>query len=684
MLNVTQDGDTAIIPDRPWRTTDSLTAFGRLGSQVIHTGRSAEGGAFDLRVISWRTTDQEVRDAPRAYTQSIFIDHRGPSGDAGSSGLLVSGYSAFQVQLHLFDELPDGRLLLAWSEQTDAARNVIVQYLNANGTPSEGQIEFDGMEFVPQNVVELESGGHAVFGLDLARWGTEKGLRWQLFDEYDQPLGDSQSIASDPKFHGYGAEGRLLFQELADGKFMLLWNESQDWFDNYEDCNLYAQIFNADGSLDGLKLTIDNDMADIGAAGPAAIASRPGGGFSVSYIVYELGTPVHTPSGDPNSPGSDLVTVPDAHHELRIHLFDAAGQMIDDAISVAAPASSKFYPPVVEWMDRDRFNFVVSADRALTSTSYTIWLPADNGTDAADVLHGTSRDDVIGGFGERDQIHGYSGDDRLAGGAGADAIDGGAGFDMAMYNSARSGVIARLGSPAFNTGEAAGDSYVSIEGIVGSRFGDRLAGNQFGNWIDGGRGVDAMSGGDGDDVYRIDCRADRVIEASGQGRDRVLSGDCSVVLGDHFETGILTGERDLALIGNGLGNRLKGNAGDNLIRGEGGADTMSGGAGGDAFAFRSALDSTAAADRILDFTPGEDTIDLSRIDADGTLAGNQAFRAVSAFTGARGELRWCTLDRAGSANDQTIIEADLTGDARADMKIVLDGLVALGAGDFVL
>jgi serralysin len=185
--------------------------------------------------------------------------------------------------------------------------------------------------------------------------------------------------------------------------------------------------------------------------------------------------------------------------------------------------------------------------------------------------------------------------------------------------------------------------------------------------------------------YRVDSRLDRVIERDGEGRDTVVSGKCAVVLGKNIEAGMLTGDFDLALVGNELGNRLVGNDGDNHIRGGGGLDIMTGGEGRDSFVFRALLDSSgSAADRILDFIAGEDTIDLHGIDADETLAGDQAFVVVSHLGGAAGAIRWFGLDRAGTASDLTVIEAETSGDGRADLKIVLSGLVALTADDFLL
>jgi hypothetical protein len=47
-----------------------------------------------------------------------------------------------------------------------------------------------------------------------------------------------------------------------------------------------------------------------------------------------------------------------------------------------------------------------------------------------------------------------------------------------------------LSNPSNNTGEAFGDTYLSIEGIRGSAFDDTLVGNTANNTLRGGRGAE--------------------------------------------------------------------------------------------------------------------------------------------------------------------------------------------------
>ena len=57
-----------------------------------------------------------------------------------------------------------------------------------------------------------------------------------------------------------------------------------------------------------------------------------------------------------------------------------------------------------------------------------------------------------------------------------------------------------LSKSSNNTGEAKGDTYQSIENLLGSNFNDRLVGNDSNNVLTGGGGADTLIGNKGDDT----------------------------------------------------------------------------------------------------------------------------------------------------------------------------------------
>jgi serralysin len=77
---------------------------------------------------------------------------------------------------------------------------------------------------------------------------------------------------------------------------------------------------------------------------------------------------------------------------------------------------------------------------------------------------------------------------------------GGFGTDTARYDGATSGVVARLDDASLNTGDAAGDTYFSVDGLRGSNHADTLHGNSVRNVLVGGGGNDILNGRAGNDT----------------------------------------------------------------------------------------------------------------------------------------------------------------------------------------
>ncbi|HEX8379571.1 MAG TPA: M10 family metallopeptidase C-terminal domain-containing protein, partial [Allosphingosinicella sp.] len=95
-----------------------------------------------------------------------------------------------------------------------------------------------------------------------------------------------------------------------------------------------------------------------------------------------------------------------------------------------------------------------------------------------------------------------------------------------------------------------------------------------------------------------------------------------------------------------------------------------GGAGNDVFRYNSVAESNSTErDGIQDFNSG-DLIDLSRIDANTLVAGDQAFNFVgnAAFSGTAGELRFENISLGGPV---WMVQGDTNGDGVSDFEVVL-------------
>ena len=176
---------------------------------------------------------------------------------------------------------------------------------------------------------------------------------------------------------------------------------------------------------------------------------------------------------------------------------------------------------------------------ATNSTAVTLELAANtaSGGDATgdsfisiERVYGSRFDDSItgdsganylrGSFGN-DTLIGGDGNDFLQGDSGADVLDGGNGSDWAYYVSAGAAITVNLGNAALNNGEATGDSYMSIENIVGGRFDDDITGDSNNNTLRGFLGDDTLNGGGGNDILRGEAGNDTFVFEIGGDNDTI-------------------------------------------------------------------------------------------------------------------------------------------------------------------
>ncbi|WP_307351256.1 tandem-95 repeat protein [Caulobacter ginsengisoli] len=239
------------------------------------------------------------------------------------------------------------------------------------------------------------------------------------------------------------------------------------------------------------------------------------------------------------------------------------------------------------------------------------------GTAGKDTLTGAAIGDWIDGLGGDDTIKAMGGDDQVFGGGGADKLYGGEGRDY-MHGD--------LGNDLVN-GEA-GD--------------DQLFGDGGSDTMDGSDGDDTISGGDDNDVVK-----------GGAGNDSVY--------------------------GDAGNDDVQGGVGDDYVYGGAGADRLSGGTGADHFVFLEGdLGSTlATGDTVTDFkTVQGDVLDVSGIDANTSLDGDQAFSIVGGFGHHAGEM---TMAYNAGIN-ATVVAMDTNGDGVADYVLQLTGDVSSSAG----
>ena len=242
------------------------------------------------------------------------------------------------------------------------------------------------------------------------------------------------------------------------------------------------------------------------------------------------------------------------------------------------------------------------------------------GGDFADSFSGGNGNDSILGNGGNDSFNASSTAD------GDDTFDGGDGIDAYFALNATAAVAIDLDEGSATGASIGNDKLVNVEDASGSGFDDFLSGNDLVNTLHGLGGVDTLFGAGG--------------------RDSLFGED-----------------------------------GNDILRGGAGGDFLTGGNDSDTFDYNSLADSGITAstrDQILDFVHAADEIDLSTLDANKLLKGNQAFKFVGGGFTKAGQVY------AVAHGNDTLVEINIDKDKAPEMSILLHGAITLNAGDFIL
>ena len=325
------------------------------------------------------------------------------------------------------------------------------------------------------------------------------------------------------------------------------------------------------------------------------------------------------------------------------------------------------------------------------------------GSRLGDDVHGYDNGAWLSGLGGNDTLTGGAGNDLLIGGGGNDTLFGGAGVDIARYAGARADFVVSTGGDGLHVAEKAGvHSFDVLNGVEWLQFDDgalRLSDMAFlatsaTAGIFGGAGLYqanapvVLTGTSGADVFAVAVAGTIVHGLAGED---VVNATVDFTMLDDVERLNLIGTAAINGTGSALSDQIYGNEARNILTGGAGADSLyggdgndvldggagrdklKGGAGADEFVFTSVEESSKAApDSLSDFQTGIDHIDLTAIDANTQVAGNQAF-ALQALPGGAGAL-WV----AGH-----YLYGDVNGDGVADLAIVI-GTHIVTSGDILL
>jgi Ca2+-binding RTX toxin-like protein len=468
--------------------------------------------------------------------------------------------------------LADGRFVVSWPSLTETGYDIRAQIFNADGAESGAEFTVNttvANDQLGSSVAALADGSF------VATWTDEGGtgggdIRARIFNA----AGTQSAAEFLVNTTTAGRQSRPEVTSLADGRFVVTWTDESGSVGDTSGAAVRARIFNADGTqsipefvvnttvaynqerstvaamADGRFVVTWTDFSVTGgdASGPAVRSQIfdprlfegtsdgdfvTGGSMSDQYFGYGGNDNISGQGGDDyltGDAGSDTLNGGDGNDKLyggadADFLFGGAdndtlngGQGADVLVGGTGWNTASYRGGVggvmVVMYSMDLNTGAAAGDtfvniNALEGSSFVDVLIGDS---TANAIFGGEGGDWLDGSGGGDSLYGGTGNDSLVSRQQADVLDGGRDFDSVRYDFADAGVKAFLYDATQNTGWAAGDTFISIEGILGSYFDDDLRGN-FGvntlsglsgdDFISGLGGSDLLEGGNGQDTFQF-------------------------------------------------------------------------------------------------------------------------------------------------------------------------------------
>lgn len=695
-------------------------AFITLGSSEIHVLPAIAGLGDGGWLVTWTVEDGAEFDVLQQRFDATGLELGFPE--------VVNTFTANDQGNPAVAALADGGWVVVWESggQDATLRTIYQQQYDAYGSPVGGEVRVSPAAMQAEehpDVTALADGGWIVSWEEGDANGL--GLYQQRFDARGNPVGSATLI----NVTQTGTQQSAALAALPDGSWLTVWVDNE----TFSNANIHQRVFAPDvaggsgadtlagtrwnetlignagndtlGGGGGEDLMIGgsgNDLYFVDSAGDRVRELSNQGTDTVSAsLTYALGTAavenlVLAGAATINGTGNALDNAVTGNGAANTLMGDAGNDILDGGAGNDALGGGIGNDVLIGGAGNDTLNGGSGRDTAsyrAASGGVTVSIAAAG----AQATGGAGSDTLLSvenlaGSNFADTLTGNASDNIIEGGDGNDILTGGGGSDTASYAESASGVTVNfsLGGPQFTVG-AGTDTLSGFVNLLGSAFADTLTGDLADNFIDGGAGNDVLNGGDGSDTasYASAVAGVTVSLANlaqqntiGAGRD-TLSG-FENLLGSVFGDTLIGGAGGNYLNG-GLGNDLlRGNNGRDRLEGGRGADILNGGSGADRYIFDdgdSGGNSSAVTDLIEGFSQAQgDVIDLSRVDTDALIGGDQAFTFIgdAAFSGAAGELRFEV------GGDVTFVFGDLNGDTFVDFAIMLDTQVFLTAADFAL
>ena len=414
-----------------------IPAFVTSNDEATPTITELSGGGFAIAIAGAGPSGYEI--------QARIFDANGVPAGAGFALTTPTSDARYMPAL---TSLSDGRLLATWADEGQGSPDIVARIFQADGTPLTGQLPVNGtvrdLQIAP-NATALADGRFVVTWTDI---GIDFADIWaQLFDADGTPAGREFLVARTGDY----AEFASAAAALTDGRFVVAWSDVNRTGEDTSGYAVRAQVFNPDGSRSGAEFQVNTGtLADQARPDIAVLAD---GRFVVSWNDASerpddaTGLAVRAQIFDPRESaivlsgsalGDDFVgtefddVMNGGGGDDRLAGADGNdtldGGAGDDIMAGGAGDDVYFYSG--DAGDRLIEDILAGTDLVRSSVSFTLGANLENLTltgEAAINGFGDALANVIIGNAAGNIIEGDGGDDVIDGGAGADVMRGGTG-----------------------------------------------------------------------------------------------------------------------------------------------------------------------------------------------------------------------------------------------------------------
>ncbi|MBI1494709.1 pre-peptidase C-terminal domain-containing protein, partial [Halocynthiibacter styelae] len=689
-------------PDHPLsgEDTSSLTALERSGATDVAVGDTTSGtisfgGEQDVFEITLEAgqgylisalgsstgggtlsdTDLHIYDS--SGNLITYNDGTSSNGFDASAVFTASATGTYYIMVDSYYSTRTGSYQLQVEESilppsgSDGTYEELSEYLQNEGQ-GEGAETMVSSSTVTVNISALTDLGQQMAQWAMEAWEMVAGVDFQIVTSGEMVTVDDLNDVTSDNPNGYQAWAYYGAQGNNNGIEMMV---SESWFDFGTTMDSYAfqTYVHEFGHILGLHHLgpyngtatfgqdnyFSNDSYQVSVMSYFSQTENPNVDASFSYVAGPMIADILAIQDFYGAPGSSGVTAGNTIFGLNSNLgnymdtlFDAlATGATSDVITGNRMAFTLYDQGGTDLVDLSfadsgtdinlNLNEGIFSDYGTHIGAFNIAIGTviENATTGAgdDTVTGNDANNIIRGGGGNDTLYGGVGNDVLVGGSGGDVLNGGTGVDRAQYLGA-SAVTADLLNSSNNTGAASGDTYISIERLYGTAFGDGLYGDHATNaiwghngndFLSGRGGNDALYGGAGNDVLVGGSGGDVLNGGAGYDRAQYLGGSrvtadllnssnnrgnaigdtyISIerlygsafndsLLGDHANNAIWGHYGSDDLFGRGGNDALYGGVGTDDLYGGAGNDLLSGGGGADKFVFFA----NSGDDKIVDF-----------------------------------------------------------------------------------